>query len=239
MKFYAVKQGRKTGIFTSWDEAKAQVDGYSGAVYKSFKLREQAEEFLNDTPVATSQLGRPVPPTPVNKTVTPAPTDTAASDFFATIYTDGGCRNTGNVKGGHVNADDKAAWAYLIVTKDNKMSDSNGRKGATNNEMELTALIEALKTLINLGYNEKQLHFVLDSQYVLKPITQDWLYNWKNNNWRKSDHKPIKNKEYWQELARLLVQFPAATFSWTKGHADNEGNEFVDSKLNEFMDKMI
>ena len=39
MKFYAVKQGRKTGIFTSWDEAKAQVDGYSGAVYKSFKLR--------------------------------------------------------------------------------------------------------------------------------------------------------------------------------------------------------
>lgn len=47
-KYYAVKKGRKTGIFTSWDECKAQVDGFSGAVYKSFKTKEQAEGYLDD-----------------------------------------------------------------------------------------------------------------------------------------------------------------------------------------------
>ncbi len=46
MKFYAVKNGRKVGIFESWDECKAQVDGFSGAIYKSFSKRDEALEFL-------------------------------------------------------------------------------------------------------------------------------------------------------------------------------------------------
>lgn len=45
-KFYAVRAGRKTGIFLSWNECKAQIDGYSGAVYKSFKTRAEAEDYL-------------------------------------------------------------------------------------------------------------------------------------------------------------------------------------------------
>ncbi len=44
-KFYAVKKGKKPGIYKSWDECKAQVDGYSGAVYKSFKILSEAEGF--------------------------------------------------------------------------------------------------------------------------------------------------------------------------------------------------
>lgn len=47
-KFYAVKNGRKTGIFNTWDECKAQVDGFSGAVYKSFKTREEAEHYIGN-----------------------------------------------------------------------------------------------------------------------------------------------------------------------------------------------
>ena len=47
-KFYAVKKGKKPGIYKSWDECKAQVDGYSGAVYKSFKILSEAEDFIND-----------------------------------------------------------------------------------------------------------------------------------------------------------------------------------------------
>ena len=47
-KFYAVKKGKATGIFLTWDECKAQVDGYSGAIYKSFKTREEAHSFLGD-----------------------------------------------------------------------------------------------------------------------------------------------------------------------------------------------
>lgn len=47
-KYYAVKKGRKTGIYTTWQECKEQVDGYSGAIYKSFALKQEAENFLND-----------------------------------------------------------------------------------------------------------------------------------------------------------------------------------------------
>ncbi|BAK81094.1 ribonuclease HI [Candidatus Arthromitus sp. SFB-rat-Yit] len=47
-KFYAIKKGYKIGIFESWDECKKNIDGYSGAVYKSFKTLDEAEKFLND-----------------------------------------------------------------------------------------------------------------------------------------------------------------------------------------------
>ncbi len=46
MKYYAVKNGRKIGIFTSWDECRAQVDGFSGAQYKSFLSADMAKEYL-------------------------------------------------------------------------------------------------------------------------------------------------------------------------------------------------
>jgi len=45
-KFYAVRKGKKTGIFNTWDECKEQVNGYSGAEYKSFTLKEEAEEYI-------------------------------------------------------------------------------------------------------------------------------------------------------------------------------------------------
>lgn len=44
-RFYAVRAGRETGIFTTWQECKAQIDGYSGAVFKSFSTRAEAEDF--------------------------------------------------------------------------------------------------------------------------------------------------------------------------------------------------
>lgn len=45
-KFYAVRRGRKTGIFNSWAQCKAQIDGFSGAVYKSFTTLAEAEAYL-------------------------------------------------------------------------------------------------------------------------------------------------------------------------------------------------
>lgn len=49
-KYYAVKNGREPGIYTTWPECQAQVSGYSGAVYKSFSTMEEANAFINDTP---------------------------------------------------------------------------------------------------------------------------------------------------------------------------------------------
>lgn len=224
MKFYAVKKGRKPGVYRTWAEAKRQVDGYSGAKYKSFTKITDATEYLDWKQEEVKQ------------------TRAKPRAYFATIYTDGGTRNTGNYKGGHVRKTDKAAWAYLIEWQEEgcKKStyDSNGEFGATNNKMELTALIEALKKLLDLRFNQKPLLFVLDSQYVLNPITKGWLKKWKSRGWTKSGKSPIANLECWQELDQLLSNFSQTEFKWTKGHANNRGNEFVDHTLNEFMDQM-
>ncbi|WEV39914.1 ribonuclease H family protein [Lactobacillus sp. ESL0684] len=272
MKFYAVRKGREPGIYRSWDAAKQQVNGYSNAEYKSFKNITDATDYLGwgqternevlqkdeDTlERAVAKIKRASqqvkPPTKPAKLVTakrkPAKTTRSnhfkssnPSDFFAAIYTDGGTRNTGNYKGGHVKATDKAAWAYLIEWQEagqqQATSDSNGEFGATNNKMELTALIEALKKLIKLGFNQQRLLFTLDSQYVLEPINKGWLKSWKKRGWKKSSKGEIANLACWQELDQLLEQFTNTKFEWTKGHANNRGNEFVDHKLNQFMDQM-
>ena len=62
-KYYAVKQGRQTGIFSSWADCKAQVMGFSGAVYKSFPTMEEAQNYLSGvSSAATSQQGEAVIP---------------------------------------------------------------------------------------------------------------------------------------------------------------------------------
>ena len=99
-------------------------------------------------------------------------------------------------------------------------------------------MINALKKLIELGFNENHLLFVLDSKYVLNAINQHWLASWKKRGWKRSGG-PLKNVAEWQELDRLLKHFPDSTFEWTKGHANNRCNEFVDHELNRYMDNKM
>ncbi|MDR1567270.1 MAG: ribonuclease HI [Streptococcaceae bacterium] len=153
------------------------------------------------------------------------------------VYTDGGSRNTGNVKGGNVKKTDKAAWAYLIQNDSETIEGSKGFLGATNNQMELTAVLEALRELYRRKLNDEAIVLVSDSQYVLKGITQ-WLAGWKRNNWRTASKQPVKNVELWQVMDRALNYFPNIRFEWTKGHAGNYGNERVDDLLNQTMDQL-
>ena len=155
------------------------------------------------------------------------------------VYTDGGSRNTGNVKGGSVKPTDKAAWAYLIVdkTRNLQLSDSKGEFGATNNQMEITAVLMALRALYKKSLQEEEILLVSDSQYVLNSI-QKWLPGWKKNGWKNASKKEVKNKELWIQIDKALPFFPNIRFEWTKGHANDAGNNFVDELLNETMDKM-
>lgn len=245
MKFYAVKKGVQPGIYRSWDEAKKQVDGFSGAEYKSFTKITDATDYLNwnaQTQGAILQKGEDNLQNAIAKIKQyqvksiKKENKMNTKKYFATIFTDGGTRNTGVYKGGHVKPTDKAAWAYQIKWDKQEVHGAGGELGATNNKMEQTALINALYKLIELKFNNKNLHFVLDSQYVLNAINKGWLTSWKKRGWRKSKGK-LANKTEWQEIDRLLPQFPHSTFSWTKGHAGNEGNEFVDHLLNRYMDE--
>ena len=227
-KYYAVRKGKKPGIYLTWPECKKQVDGFANARYKSFTSRAEAEKFLTGTDSYNNKKSSP-------KKVTKA---SNIDDFDVVIYTDGGSRNHGNVKGGHVRTDDKAAWAYHISNNGQTYEGTAGEFGATNNRMEIMALIQSIIRLNDLKINQQNAIFVSDSQYVLNAITKNWLNGWKRRGFKKADGSALANVELWKQLDQLLPTVPKKTFEWTKGHATNVGNNRVDELLNETMDKM-
>lgn len=229
-KYYAVRRGKKPGIYLTWPECKAQVDGFAGARYKSFLSRAEAEAFLDGKDSYNKKT------TTHKKSSATKVSD--INDFDVVVYTDGGSRNHGNFKGGHVKTSDKAAWAYHISNHGQTYEGTNGEFGATNNRMEIMALIQSIIRLNDLKINQQNTIFVLDSQYVLNAITKNWLTGWKKRGYKKADGSVPANVELWKQLDSLLPTVPQKTFEWTKGHATNVGNNRVDELLNETMDKM-
>lgn len=132
--------------------------------------------------------------------------------YKITIYTDGACSGNPGVGG----------WGAILIYKDNKKELYGGNLHTTNNKMELTAVIEALKSL----KKECEIDLYTDSKYVKDGITE-WLYNWKKNNWKNSQKKDVLNKELWQELD-ILQSSHKINWYWVKGHADNELNNRAD-----------
>ncbi|USS88852.1 ribonuclease H family protein [Fructilactobacillus cliffordii] len=224
-KYYAVKKGRKPGIYQTWSEAKAQVEGFSGAQYQSFSTQMAAQQFLKQ---ATSRSTKQ-PAEPTHSSLHSRPE--------IVVFTDGGSRNHGNVAGGHVKATDPAAWAYLIDWQGRQHSDSGGEWGVTNNKMEITALVKALQWLRVNQLQQRSVGVVSDSKYVLDAIQKGWLAGWKRRGWRRAAGE-LKNQELWRELDGLLAEFPHLQLAWTKGHATNQGNVYVDERLNQTMDQM-
>ena len=130
-----------------------------------------------------------------------------------TIYTDGAC--SGNPGPG--------GWAAVLMLGDNKKEISGGSKDTTNNIMELTAVVEALKLL----KRPCKVNLHSDSAYVVNAFNQKWIYGWIKKNWKTADGSPVKNKELWQELYSL-TKIHDVTFIKVKGHADNEFNNRCD-----------
>lgn len=128
------------------------------------------------------------------------------------IYTDGAC--SGNPG--------KGGWGALLICGEKRREIYGGELETTNNQMELTAVIQAL------GLLKKKCDVELwtDSQYVKNGIT-DWIIGWKKNNWKNSQKKPVKNKELWLKLDELC-SFHNVSWNWVKGHNGHIENERVD-----------
>ena len=129
------------------------------------------------------------------------------------IYTDGAC--SGNPGPG--------GWAAILKYGLIEKELSGGEKETTNNRMELMAVIKALRAL------KKPCDITLytDSQYVVNAMEKGWAKTWKANKWIKSDKKPAKNREMWDELLDLCREH-TVKFIWVKGHADNPYNNRCD-----------
>lgn len=129
------------------------------------------------------------------------------------IYTDGAC--SGNPGAG--------GWGALLRYGNIEKELSGGEVNTTNNRMELTAVIEALKAL------KKPCNIVLytDSRYVMDGVNE-WLPNWKLNGWRTANKKtPVKNIDLWQSLESLIEKHKIK-WIWVKGHNGHPENERVD-----------
>lgn len=137
------------------------------------------------------------------------------------IYTDGAC--SGNPG--------KGGWGAVLVYGNNEKELSGGNPDTTNNRMELTAVIEALKAL----KEPCSVKLTTDSKYVCDAINQRWVYGWKKNGWKKSDKKPALNVDLWQELLPLL-EIHNVEFIWVKGHNGHKYNERCDTlAVNEYL----
>ncbi|QQO10673.1 ribonuclease HI [Breznakiella homolactica] len=139
------------------------------------------------------------------------------------IYTDGAC--SGNPGPG--------GWAYVVLEKDGAgketvlAENSGAEKETTNNRMELTAAVEALRALRDIpGLRPETLTVYTDSQYVQKGITT-WVHSWKRNGWRTASKDPVKNRDLWMTLDELNSAF-SPRWQWVRGHAGNKYNEQCD-----------
>jgi ribonuclease HI len=135
------------------------------------------------------------------------------------IFTDGAC--SGNPGPG--------GWGAVLVWNGVTRELMGGEAATTNNRMELMAAIAALEALTRAV--PARLH--TDSVYLKDGITR-WIVKWKQNGWRTSDRKPVKNVDLWQRLERAIAGHEIA-WHWVKGHSGHEGNEHADRLAREGM----
>lgn len=129
------------------------------------------------------------------------------------IYTDGAC--SGNPGPG--------GWGAVLIYNGVEKQLSGSEKETTNNRMELSAVITALKAL----KEPCKVTLTTDSKYVCDAINKGWLTSWQKNSWKKADKKPVLNIDLWQELLPLLDKH-RVEFIWVKGHNGHKYNEICD-----------
>jgi ribonuclease HI len=231
-KFYAVLKGHKVGIFNTWAACQASTKGYSGAAFKSFATKEEADVYLGNTSMSSgilseTSLGTPprtLSTKPTQATVTSSNPDgltiVLAYQFPVQIYTDGACDpNPGATGSGLV------VYEYgKLTTLKYGYHSPNG----TNNTAELIALREAIKLAHHYIEKGQPVEILSDSDYSLKAVFV-WSEGWKNKNWTKSGSAPIQNLELIKEcytLSRPLIGKVQMTH--VRAHLGIEGNELAD-----------
>jgi len=133
------------------------------------------------------------------------------------IFTDGACKGNPGPGG----------WGAILKYGDHVKELNGFSPETTNNIMELTAVIEALKSLTR----PCTIILTTDSNYVKNGITE-WIHNWIKKGWKTSNKKLVKNKECWQQLDEEVKRH-TIEWKWVKGHSGHPENERADELANE------
>lgn len=212
-KFYVVKSGRTPGIYTTWAQCLQQVEKFSGAVYKSYKTREEAEDAFGSNS-STATKAAPKKRHSAAKIDTPS---VSTDGIRLRIYCDGACSGNPGKSG-----------SGLAIYEDEKMpvlmygaADVMG----TNNTAELKALLRALELAVDAQH--EKVAILSDSKYSIECVV-NWAYGWKKNGWTKKGGD-IKNLELIQTAHGIYESIKdKVVISHVRGHAGVEGNELAD-----------
>ena len=206
-KYYAVRRGRKTGVYTEWfgpGGAQAQVVGFPGAEFKGFSTRTEAEKFLKPQSVVHSMTPK-------------------GGDHRIQVFTDGGA--VGNPGPG--------GFGAVIIRPDGQRQELCGAfKWTTNNRMEMMGCIKALEAIDD----KLPIALHSDSRYLVDAVNKGWARAWRRRNWKKANGAPALNIDLWQRLLMLLDDRDVL-LKWVKGHAGHVWNERCDQLVHEAIDK--
>lgn len=132
---------------------------------------------------------------------------------YVEIFTDGAC--SGNPGPG--------GYGAILRYGEHIKEISGGAPDTTNNRMELSGVIEALKLL----KEPCKVTVITDSQYVCNGIEKGWAKSWKAKGWKRAGNEPVANPELWDELLRL-TGIHEVKFQWVRGHDGHPENERCD-----------
>lgn len=212
MTYYAVKVGRKKGIYEDWESCNIQINKFRHAQFKKFNNIEDANNYINEIEnVMETKISEPS----IDKQITyiyyhnfpgfirPKFNKQKWRKYYY-LFTDGSHRNKSDLQ---------FSSGYSVYTFSSDISNISKRNNNTNNYCELSAIRDALKLILNINDRDnkegdlfREYLIVSDSQYCLRSISQ-YLFNWIINGWKRSDKKSAKeihHKEVWFEIYRLL-----------------------------------
>ncbi|GAA6016533.1 hypothetical protein JCM10207_002830 [Rhodosporidiobolus poonsookiae] len=256
--FYAVRVGRQPGVYTTWDDAKRQVDGFVAARHKKFPTRAEAEAFVGgqDGPTASTSAGgvqtklatstnvRKGKGRALDEDEPPAKKQRREVDpIFRSgtlpkgrhVYCDGSSRGNGQ-KG--ATAGIGVFWSHEEGANNLSERLPGGDKLQTNNRAEMYAVARILETD---PHPEQPLTICSDSTYTIDAFSK-WIPSWRRRGWKTADNKDVANKDLILYILSLLAlrtragATPSATsnitFHKVKAHVGIEGNEQADRFAN-------
>ena len=211
---YAVRQGRKTGIFHTWVDCETQVKNFPSAKFKKFKTINEAHNYLGDNPDSSPDHSLPQKPQTIQSPVE----STKITDFFKsvastkedkdkgqqgevtglkeggmiTVYTDGSCLGNGRSRA-------KAGIGVFFGFDDSRNVSEPFRDNPTNQRAELAALIKALEIV---GGTERVTIYT-DSRYSIDCVLK-FSRGWIRNGWKTAKGEPVKNQDLLKPLLDLM-----------------------------------
>jgi len=227
-KYYVIWKGAKTGVFTSWPDVKANIDGRSDAQYMGFTSEQEAQQAFASTYTkalmkrsltkkSTNKVGAPAN---ANSNKTLSSTSSPSIQAEIQIYCDGACSPNPGKSGTGI----AIYQSKVLVELWYGIFEANG----TNNTAELNGLIEAFK--FAQPFLDKGVHVQVlsDSKYSIDCLTK-WAKGWKNKGWTRGKGEEVKNLELVKKGFDLYEKNKSnLTISHVKGHANIEGNELAD-----------